>query len=130
MHDRILPGNLPTVSALAYLGDAAHSLCIRRMLLEKGISRSKELNAFALEYVTAERQAEAFLRIEPFLSDEERDLFKRAFNSTHLNKPKHVSHKDYRTATGFEAILGMHSWLGNEERISELVKIAYGEPEA
>ncbi len=126
MQQKTLAANLPSVSALAYLGDAMHSLCIRKMLLERGISKSGELNEASLEYVTAEKQAEAFVRVESSLTEEEYAVFKRAFNSTHLNKPRHVSHKDYRTATGFEAVFGMLAWQKKDRRIDELMQLAYG----
>ena len=62
-----------------------------------------------------------FVRIEGHLTEDELGVFRRAFNSTHLNKPKRASGKDYRTATGFEAVIGMLSYLGDEERIEELL---------
>ena len=126
MQEETKRAQLPSVMALSYLGDARHSLYIRRMLVTRGIAKSKELNQKALEYVTAEAQAEAYLRIESELSEEEKATFKRAFNSGHLNRPKHASLKEYRTATGFEAVIGMLEWIGDEERLEELLTIAHG----
>ena len=117
--------SLPSVMALSYLGDARHALYVRKMLVGRGISRSKELNAMALEYVTAEAQARLFLRIEGELSEEEKAVFKRAFNSGHLNKPKHASGKEYRTATGFEAVIGMLEWQGNFDRLEYLLDLMH-----
>lgn len=127
MQDKILAANLPSSAALSYIGDSRHALFIRKMLVERGISKASELNRLSLEYVTAEAQASAYGKIEEHLTEEERDTFRRAFNSTHLNKPKHASHKDYRTATGFEAVIGMLYWLGEEDRIARLMEIAYRE---
>ena len=115
--------NLPSVLALAYLGDARHSLFIRRMLVGLGISKSGELNEKSQKYVTAEAQAKAFEIIEPHLTEVEAGVFKRAFNSSHLNKPKRASGKDYRTATGFEAVIGMLTWLGDENRVDMLLSM-------
>ncbi len=116
---------LPTVAALSYLGDAAHALYVRRMLVSRGISKSRDLNGMALSYVTAEAQAEMYGRIEGELTDFERDVFRRAFNSTHLNKPKHASGLAYRQATGFEAVIGMLEWCGNTERLTYLLDISH-----
>ena len=127
MHKEVVGAALPGVMALAYLGDARHSLYVRRMLVEHGVAKPKELNSLALNYVTAEAQARAFSRIEYLLADDEADVFRRAANSTHLNKPKHASGKDYRAATGFEAVIGMLEWLGDEERIEMLLSEAYKE---
>ena len=127
MHEKIRGAALPSVGALSYIGDARHSLYVRTMLVKRGISKSGELNEMALRYVTAEAQAEAYAKIEDLLLEDERDVFKRAYNSTHLNKPKRASGKDYRTATGFEAVIGMLSFIGDEERIDYLLGAAHGE---
>lgn len=115
----------PSVMALAYIGDARHSLYVRRILVEGGVQKPKELNSLALEYVTAEAQARAFLKIEEELTEEERATFKRAFNSGHLNRPKHASLKEYRTATGFEAVIGLLEWQGNGARLEYLLDLAH-----
>lgn len=125
MHERILGTALPSTQALSYLGDARHSLYVRRMLVERGICKSGELNAKALEYVTAEAQASMMRRIEPLLLDDEREVYKRASNSGHLNRPKHASAADYRAATGFEAVIGMLEWIGDSERLDMLLREAH-----
>ena len=127
MHDKVLGASLPTTQALAYLGDAAYSLFVRRMLVERGLSKAKDLNRETLKYVTAEAQAAMFRKIEHLLLDDEREVFKRAANSTHLNRPKHASVTDYRYATGFEAVIGMLVWIKDDERIAELLNEAHKE---
>ena len=128
MHEKLLGASLPTTAALAYLGDARHALFVRRMLVERGICKSGELNEAALRYVTAERQAQMMRRIEHLLIEDELDLYKRAANSGHLNKPKHASAADYRAATGFEAVIGMLEWIGDEERLQMLLSEAHKFP--
>ena len=125
MENKCTCGELPTVLALAYLGDARHSLYVRRRLVMSGISKSADLNREALKYVTAESQAKLYEILAPLLTEEEEGVFRRAFNSTHLNKPKHVSGKDYRTATGVEAVIGMLCFLKNEDRLEFLLDTAY-----
>ncbi len=127
MQDKIIGARLPSVQALAYLGDARHSLFVRRMLIERGISKSGELNRLSLCYVTAEAQAAAYRKIENELTDAERDVFRRASNSHHLNRPKHASVTDYRYATGFEAVIGMLAWLCDDKRIDALLTLAHAE---
>ena len=125
MHDKILGTSLPTTQALSYLGDARHSLYVRRMLVERGVCKSGELNAQSLAYVTAEAQASMMRKIEPMLLDDERDVYRRAANSGHLNRPKHASAADYRAATGFEAVIGMLEWIGDDERLELLLDAAH-----
>lgn len=125
MHEKVLGANLPSVMALAYLGDARHSLYVRRMLVGRGISKSGDLNEQSLAYVTAKSQAEAMRKIEHLLIEDELVVYKRAANSGHLNRPKNASAADYRAATGFEAVIGMLHWIGDEERVEELLAGAY-----
>lgn len=127
MHEEVIGAALPTTAALAYIGDARHALFVRRMLVEKGICKSGELNEAALSYVTAEAQAGMMRKIEHLLLDDERDLYRRAANSGHLNRPRHASAADYRAATGFEAVIGMLEWIGDVERLEMLLKEAHKE---
>ena len=121
MHDYIKGADLPSALSLAYLGDAVYSLYIRRMLIERGCEKTGQLNEQSLAYVTAERQAMVMRRIEPLLLADESEVFHRAMNSKHLNRPKHTSISDYRYATGFEAVLGMLHWIKDDERMNELL---------
>lgn len=129
MHEKVLGAALPSPMALAYLGDARHSLYIRRMLVACGISKSGELNERSLDFVTAKSQAAAMRKIENLLLEDEMEVYKRASNSGHLNKPKNASAADYRAATGFEAVIGMLTWIGDEERVEQLLASAYAENE-
>ena len=127
MHNSIVGADLPSVAALAYLGDARHSLYVRRMLVARGITKASELNKQALLYVTAEAQARMYSKIEEVLLDDEREVFRRASNSTHLNRPKHASVGEYRIATGLEAVIGMLYWIGDTERLEMLFELAHKE---
>ena len=127
MDSKVKGSALPSVLALAYLGDARHSLYVRRMLVMRGLTKSGDLNRESLKYVTAEAQARMCRTIMDELSEDERDVYRRAFNSTHLNKPRHTSGADYRTATGFEAVIGMLEWIGDNERLELLLSEAHKE---
>ena len=127
MHDKIIGAALPSVQALSFLGDAVHSLYVRRMLIEQGHCKSGDLNVEAQRYVTAEAQANMLRRVKPLFLEDELDVFRRASNSTHLNRPKHARAADYRAASGFEAVLGMLEWIGDRERLYEILKTAHTE---
>ena len=127
MHDKIIGAALPSVQSLSFLGDAVHSLYVRRMLIEQGHCKSGDLNVWAQKYVTAEAQAKMMRRVKPMLLDDEIDVYRRASNSTHLNRPKNARAADYRAATGFEAVLGMLEWIGDRERLDEILKTAHTE---
>ena len=127
LSSKICGANLPSAAALAYIGDARHSLYVRRMLVSRGLTKSSDLNREALRYVTAEAQARMYERIAPYLTEDELDVFRRASNSTHLNRPKHASGRDYRHATGFEAVIGMLEWTGDADRLEFLLNKSHTE---
>ena len=113
--------DLPSSAALSYLGDAVHSLYVRRVVLESGYTKSADLHIEGQKYVTAAAQAVAFDRIYDHLTEEEKDVARRAHNSRHLQRPKHMTVAEYRKATGLEALLGMLYYTGDEKRIAELM---------
>ena len=114
-----------STAALAYLGDSVMELCVRKMLVEKGFSSSKRLNAKALEYVTAKAQAQAAAKIIPLLNEEENAVYHRGRNISHANVPKSASFAEYRMATGLETLFGYLQLAGKNDRVEELFKIAY-----
>ena len=127
MESKFCGAMLPSVAALSYLGDAIHSLYVRKMLVARGLTKSSDLNREALRYVTAQAQAKMYEKIKDELLPEEADVFRRASNSTHLNRPKHASGRDYRYATGFEAVIGMLDWQKNSERLEYLLNKSHTE---
>ena len=129
MQEKLNHASLPSSAALAYLGDAVHSLYVREAVVRQNLSKSKDLHNAANTVINAASQAELFRKIDGELSEDERDVFRRAKNSKHLQKPKHMSIEDYRVATGFEALLGMLWWTGAHERLYELLQIAHANDE-
>ena len=113
--------------ALAYLGDCVIELCVRRMLVERGLSTSAHLNAAALDYVRAPAQAEAMKRLSEHLSEEEASFFRRGRTMGHSSVPKRSTVSEYRAATGMEVLFGYLHVTGQEDRIAELFALAYPE---
>ncbi|MBR5538681.1 MAG: ribonuclease III [Clostridia bacterium] len=112
-------------ASLAYLGDCVFELWVRERLINGGMFGVGKLNEASHTYVTAKNQSAAFHRIEEMLTEEEKDLFKRGRNSSHLSVPKSASGAEYRTATGFEALCA-YLWLdGRKERMYEILEAAF-----
>ncbi len=115
-----------TVPALAYLGDCVIEKCVRTYLvLERGLSTSARLNRAALDFVRASAQSEAMNYIEPVLTEDESNYYRRGRNTGHTNVPKSASVSEYRRATGMEVLFGYLSLSGREARIDELFRIGY-----
>ena len=114
-----------STAALAYLGDCVIELCVRQYLVEKGLASSARLNAAALDFVRAPKQAQAMQNLLPLLTEEENAVFHRGRNIGHTNTPKSATVSEYRAATGMEALFGYLHLLGREERIRELFAVAY-----
>lgn len=112
-------------AALAYLGDAVLEAWVRERLVRQGLPGSRELNAAALNYVTAPRQAVATKLLLPLLEDDEAAIFRRGRNLGHTSLPRHATAAEYRAATGLEALLGYLRLCGREERIAALLSRAY-----
>ena len=110
---------------LAHIGDAYFHLYIRTRLLQvtHNITRLHELSA---EIVSATAQAKIYHAIEKFLSDEERDIFRRGRNAkSHL--PRKATVAEYHASTGFEALLGDLFLRKNFSRLNEICELAFKE---
>lgn len=119
--------NMYSNASLAYLGDCALEICVREYLVrERGLSSSAKLNAAALDFVRAPKQAEAMKNIRPMLSEEEEAIFRRGRNVGHTNTPKAATVAEYRAATGMEALFGWLWLCERRERMNELFRAAYG----
>lgn len=110
---------------LAYLGDCVWELLVRERLFYTVPEGNAEANRMALEYVTAAAQVRALVRIAPYLTEEESDVFRRGKNTKTNNTPKSVTQYEYRQATGLEAVFGYNYVMGRSERNRELFDIAF-----
>ncbi len=108
--------------SLAYLGDAVLELLVRERLVAAQV---KKPSVEALNYVTAGAQSEALARIEPCLTDEEADAWRRGRNAVHSGVPKSATPTEYRRATGLETLFGYLHMAGKSERLRELFRAAY-----
>ena len=111
-----------STTALAYLGDAVYELQIRELIIEGLPHDAGRAHHAAVRYVSAEGQARAArtLLAEGFLTEEEERLLKRARNHRSMSRPAHADPKDYKLATGFEALLGYLHLLGDMQRLAEI----------
>ncbi|MBR7186109.1 MAG: ribonuclease III [Clostridia bacterium] len=105
---------------LAFVGDAAYTLYVRRGLALSHGFKTGELNHLASEKVSAHGQSVALERILPLLTEEEEEIYRRGRNAKKPTKSKNASVQEYVRSTGFEALLGYLYLTGQEARIAEL----------
>lgn len=105
---------------LAHLGDAVYELMVRSWLCIHGKSTSRGLHAAAITWVSAQAQAKAIKKLEPILSQEESDVFRRGRNA-HVNSiPHSATLEEYHAATGLETLFGYLYLKRRIERLNEL----------
>ena len=108
---------------LAYLGDAAYELAVRRACLDAGIIDLAVLNRVVTAQVRATAQSAAVERILPHLTTEEEELYRRGRNRHRVAAPKSASAVEYRRATGLETLFGALSLTGQDARFVELFSL-------
>lgn len=112
---------------LAYLGDAVFEIVVRTIIVEKKPGTVKSLHRQSSGLVNAKAQAELMSRIMNTLTEEEISVFKRGRNAKSHSVAKNADIHDYRTATGFEALMGYLYLKGEMERLLELIRLGLGE---
>lgn len=110
---------------LAYVGDAVYELYVRCKSLVLDTSKVIKMHGFSVEYVNAEAQAKALKAIVDDLTEEEKDIVRRARNRKSLGVPKNVSMMTYKKSTAFEALLGYLFLSGETERLETLILLAF-----
>ncbi len=111
--------NLSTLG-LAHLGDSVFEVMVRSWLCLHGKAKAKDLHRATIKYVSAPAQAARMERIQPILTSEESDVFRRGRNTAPHSVPKAASRGEYQTATGLEALFGWLYLQGRTERLNEL----------
>ena len=108
---------------LAFIGDAVYELLVRTMLVREAERRPNELNRASSALARAKAQSEEMEVIEPYLTKEEMDVYRRGRNAKSHTMAKNATVSDYRRATGFEALLGYLFLSGQMTRLVEIVRI-------
>src|SRR5690625_2160418 len=109
--------------ALTYIGDAVYELHIREHLIRSGQVKPNALHQQAVTVVSGKAQSAVVMAWldGTYLTYEEERVVKRGRNAKSGSVPKHTSVQTYRLSSGFEALIGYHYLLGNNERLGELL---------
>lgn len=123
--DKIERPELYSPLTLAFVGDAAYELYVRSRLMQLGSINTNRLHKAAIHYVKASAQAKSMHKLLDVLSENELAVYKRGRNAKSATVPKNADVSEYRSATGFEALVG-YLYLKNEpQRLYEIMKLAY-----
>lgn len=106
---------------LAYLGDAVYELAIRTLIVNQGNRQVNKMHRDTASLVRAGAQAKFLMLIEEDLTPEEQSIYRRGRNAKSVTMAKHATMKEYRMATGFEALMGYLYLEGRLERMAELL---------
>jgi ribonuclease-3 family protein len=118
-------GMLPGCLELAYLGDAIYDLAVREALVKRG-GHVRDMHRAAVARVCAHAQAQALLRVEGILTEDEQAVVRRGRNA-HQSPPKNADRAEYHRATGLEALIGYLYITGRTARMREILDAAMGD---
>ncbi len=111
---------------LAYIGDSVYEVFTRKKVLDGNPNLpAHKLHKENVKYVKAKAQSDAMEKIEPMLTEQELAIYKRGRNAKSGTVPKNADLTDYRRATGFEALIGFLELSGQNERLLEIMEIAF-----
>ena len=103
---------------LALVGDGVYELFIRNSILSNNLELSAhKIHVKAIGYVKAKSQSIIMHEIEDKLTENESYIFKRGRNAKSATVPKNADVRDYRMATGVEALVGYLYLIGDTERL-------------
>ena len=103
---------------LALIGDGVFEVFIRNYILAQNTALSaNKIHIKAIGYFKAKSQSDIMHKIEELLNEEEEAVYKRGRNAKSPTVPKNADVRDYRMATGFEALIGYLYLIGNKERL-------------
>lgn len=106
---------------LAYIGDGVHTLYVRTKEMRNTTAKADKLHKLVTQQVKAEAQAKSLDAIRHLFTEEEEGIFLRARNSHQHSVAKNASIADYKTATGFEAVIGYLYLTGQNQRLDYLL---------
>ena len=107
---------------LAYIGDGIYEIVIRTVIVDEANRQVNKIHKAASNLVKAGTQARMIHYIMDDLTDEELTIYKRGRNAKAVTRAKNASMSEYRTATGFEALMGWLYLTGQSERMMKLIK--------
>ncbi len=109
----------------AYIGDAVYELYIREKLVNSTKLKPHNLHLESIKYVKAGAQAKILKELEPNLTDEEKEIVRRARNTKNHHLPKNAEVNEYMYSTALEGLIGYLYLTKQTERLNEILQEIY-----
>lgn len=106
---------------LAFIGDAVHTLYVRDKVVKANNLLIKDYHKKSSLECKAAFQAKELDRIEDILTDDERDVVRRARNAKLGHIAKNSDIETYKKATSYESLIGYLYLKGSFDRIKEIL---------
>ena len=113
--------NLLSPLTWAYVGDAVYELYVRTNLVNKTKLKPHKLHIESIKYVKAKAQADILKEIMDKLTDDEKEIVRRARNAENHHLPKNANVQDYMYSTAFEALIGYLYLTKQNARLKEIL---------
>lgn len=115
--------NLMSPLIWAYVGDSVYELYIRTYLINHTNKNAHDLHVSAIQYVKAKAQANILENIKETLTNEEKDILRRARNTKNHHIAKNADVSDYMYSTAFEGLIGYLYLTKQEKRLKEILEM-------
>ena len=107
---------------LAFIGDGVYEVFIRSYIIDRNRNMPvHKLHIKTISYVRAHEQSNFMNQLTELLNEEELSIYKRGRNAKSGTIPKNADVREYRNATGFEALIGYLYLIDDKERLEELL---------
>ena len=108
--------------ALAFMGDAIHTAFVRGEVLKGERNKLNNYHNSSKKFCNAKHQMQALEKLLPVLTNEEKDVVRKARNAHSKHSAKNYGEETYKKATAFEALIGFLYLTENFERLNEILK--------
>ena len=99
-------------TTLAYLGDAVFEVIVREKIVTE---KPGDVGRAAGQAKAAKAMVN-----EGFLTEEEEKIYRQARNHRSMSRPQNADPREYKIATGFEALLGYLYLADERQRLREI----------
>ena len=108
----------------AYIGDSVYEQYIRDYLVINTKYKPHKLHIEATKFVKASAQAKILQQLEEILTEEEKEIVRRARNTKNHHLPKNSNIQEYMYATAFEGLIGYLHLSKKTDRLNEILELS------